>query len=354
MSRITDIGLERHELRFREPVRWGATTRVTAEAALLHLRTGDGLVGWGEVVGPVLPSGLDADLHAAASDLVDRAPTEIDPEGLPRSIRAAIDTALLDVEGQRTGRSMAACLGSERRDVAVNALLVLDGATAATSAHRASALVEDGFRVIKCKVLPDPAAITALHAVRDAVGPTIGLRVDLNGTLSEADAVDWIGALEPLDVAYVEQPLDASLGTAALARLRSRVAVPIAADELVTDEDAATRILDARAVDVLVVKPARVGGPRAARAIADRATAAGVGVTISTLYETGVGIAAALHVAAALPGDTAHGLATAGLLADDPTTGLPGIRDGRSALPAGDGLGVRPRAAAMTTTAPTP
>ncbi|MBX3032276.1 MAG: o-succinylbenzoate synthase, partial [Chloroflexi bacterium] len=140
----------------------------------------------------------------------------------------------------------------------------------------------------------------------------------------------------------VEQPLDASLGIAALARLRSRVGVPIAADELVTDLTAAGRILDARAADVLVVKPARVGGPRAVLRIAERAAAAGVGITISTLYETGIGVAGALHVAATLPGDTAHGLATAALLADDPTVGLPEVRDGRLALPAGGGLGVRP------------
>lgn len=342
MSRIMAVGIERHELRFREPVRWGTSTRTTSETALLRLGTDDGFEGWGEVAGPVLPPGLDADVGAATIALVGQTPAEVDPETLPRALRAAVDTALLDLEAERIGCSMAAYLGATRSEVAVNALLVLDGASAAASAHRAATLADDGSTVIKCKGLPGPATIATLRAVRAAVGREIGLRVDLNGTLSEADAVDWMGALEPLVIEYVEQPLDASLGIAALARLRSRVGVPIAADELVTDLTAAGRILDARAADVLVVKPARVGGPRAVLRIAERAAAAGVGITISTLYETGIGVAGALHVAATLPGDTAHGLATAALLADDPTVGLPEVRDGRLALPAGGGLGVRP------------
>ena len=84
-------------------------------------------------------------------------------------------------------------------------------------------------------------------------------------------------------------------------------------------------LLDAEAVDVLVVKPARVGGPEVGAEIAALAAARGVPVVVSTLFETGVGIAAALAMAAALPvvggaalGDALdHGLATAGLLEHD-------------------------------------
>ena len=81
----------------------------------------------------------------------------------------------------------------------------------------------------------------------------------------------------------------------------------------------------ADAADVLVVKPARVGGPGAVAEIAALAAARGVPVVISTLFETGIGIAAALAMAVDLP-DVAsprwpepldHGLATAGLLEHD-------------------------------------
>ena len=65
--------------------------------------------------------------------------------------------------------------------------------------------------------------------------------------------------------------------------------------------EAARELLDADAVDVLVVKPARVGGPVVGAEIAELAAERGVPVVVSTLFETGVGIAAALAMAAALP-----------------------------------------------------
>ena len=84
------------------------------------------------------------------------------------------------------------------------------------------------------------------------------------------------------------------------------------------------RVLDAGAADVLVVKPSRVGGPVAVAEIATLAAERGVPVVISSLFETGVGLAPGLACAAALPdvpgwpaAERDHGLATADLLRDD-------------------------------------
>ena len=149
------------------------------------------------------------------------------------------------------------------------------------------------------------------------------------------------------DLDYVEQPIASSLGVAALARVRRSIPMPLAADESVADAVAAAALLDAQACDVLVVKPARVGGPRQSVRIARDAAAAGVAVTISTLYESGIGLAAALQVAATVPGDRPHGLGTGDLLETDLIGGrLPVVR-GRMALPAGSGLGVALEAASV-------
>jgi L-alanine-DL-glutamate epimerase-like enolase superfamily enzyme len=97
---------------------------------------------------------------------------------------------------------------------------------------------------------------------------------------------------------------------------------------------------------VLVIKPSRVGGPRVVSEIATLAADRRVAVVVSTLFETGIGIAAALRQAALLPrvssspggpggaaGLPDHGLATAGLLEHDLLrNGLP-IEDGRMWLP---------------------
>jgi O-succinylbenzoate synthase len=110
---------------------------------------------------------------------------------------------------------------------------------------------------------------------------------------------------------------------------------------------AARALLADDAVDVLVVKPARVGGPAAVTEIAERAAERGVPVVISTLFETGVGLAAGLAIAAELPEVMSprwavppdHGLATAGLLEHDLLAESLIVADGRMHAPARAGSG---------------
>lgn len=103
---------------------------------------------------------------------------------------------------------------------------------------------------------------------------------------------------------------------------------------------AARVLLDSGAVDALVVKPARVGGLRQAAAIIELATTASVPVTVSTLFETGVGLAGALHLAATAPGPQAHGLATADLLDSDLLVEPLPVSYGRMTVPESTGLGI--------------
>ena len=129
--------------------------------------------------------------------------------------------------------------------------------------------------------------------------------------------------------------------------------MPIALDESIDSEGSARAALAERAGDVIVVKPARVGGQGAAMRIAEAASSAGAVAVLGTYFETGVGIAAVLRVAARLrdgrasgpahatpPGPAragargpAHAIATAGLLVHD-LLGMPlPIEKGRMAVP---------------------
>ena len=250
-----------------------------------------------------------------------------------RSLGGALDGALLDLRGQVEGRSVAAILGAQRADVAVNGLLALGNDTVERDAAAAASLVAAGYRTIKLKRPFDGRGIEAsLGAVRDAVGPRVALRLDLNGELDESEAIEWLRTLASLDLEYVEQPIAPAGGVAALARVRRAIPMPLAADESVADLDAASSLLAAEACDVLVIKPSRVGGPRVAVAIAHVAEQAGVGATISTLYESGIGLTTALHVAAALSGDGAHGLSTGELLISDLVGPVPRVVGGRLSL----------------------
>ena len=181
-------------------------------------------------------------------------------------------------------------------------------------------------------------------------GPPSGrmsrLRLDVNGAWDLATARSGSRPIARFDIEFVEQPL-AAHDIDGMAELRRRVRVPIAADEAAASVRDVRALLEADAVDVIVVKPARVGGPGAVAEIAALAAAHGVPVVISTLFETGIGIAAALAMAATLPGSTSarwpapldHGLATAGLLEHDLLAGSLLVEEGRMRAPVAAGSG---------------
>jgi o-succinylbenzoate synthase len=230
------------------------------------------------------------------------------------ALRAAIVGAALDL-----GVLPWAPTSAPAPSVRVNATIATEDPVATVGGARAA--VAAGFTCLKVKGGSEgstEALVERLAAVRAAVGPDIELRLDVNAAWDATVARERLAALAALDLAYVEQPIPVG-DVPGLVGLRRGSPVRVAADESVASRPAARALLEAGAVDVLVIKPDRVGGGLEALAIAGGAAAAGVGVTISTPLATGVGLSAALRVAAALPGDRehAHGLATADVLVSD-------------------------------------
>lgn len=349
MSAVAELGARPIRVAYRERVRLGRAWAVTRDATIVRVVDAAGRVGLGETWGSV----EEPVVAAARAWACGRTPADLLGAGVPWplvgawvGLSGAIEGALIDLDARQRNVTVAQRLaGHEHRDaVPVNALLVALPDDRGDAIDAAVAHVRGGYRTIKVKLEGgDEGTAPAwwrrtLRAIRDAVGSEVDLRVDLNGVLTPEGATAWLPSVADLGLAYVEQPIAPGHGVAALARLRSS-GVPIAADEAVVDLAAAAALLETGACDALVVKPARVGGPLQARAIIEAARARDVPVTVSTLHETGVGIATALHVAATVPGDQAHGLASASLLADDPVRGLPRVLAGGMAV-RGPGLGV--------------
>jgi len=156
-------------------------------------------------------------------------------------------------------------------------------------------------------------AATVIAAVREAAGPRVALRVDVNGRWDVERAEAEIAELAKYGIEYVEQPV-ATLEE--LAELRRRVSVPLAADECVRSVEDARRMVRLGAADLLVVKVQPLGGVRRAMEVAE--AAGGLPVVVTSMMETSVGLAAGVALAAALPElDLACGLGTASLLAGD-------------------------------------
>ncbi len=355
MTSIVSLRADKVRVPFRRPFPTAQGMWLEREAWIIRLVDGDGRVGLGEAVlepadGDTASTILDHLVHEAVMMAPGgRLPTatELEVHGSPgRALRAALDAARLDID-----RAPAERLATGGAGVGVNATIASIGPEASALAARQA--VHAGFSTLKLKAGAEretEVLVDRVRAVRAAVGLDIRLRLDVNGAWDLETATERLDAIARFALEYVEQPLTGD-DAAGLAELRRRVRVPIAADETVTSLRAARALLDAGAVDVLVVKPARVGGPVVAAEIAALAAGRSVPVVVSTLFETGVGIAAALAVAAALPSvpDAAldhapdHGLATAGVLEHDLLVeGLP-VEEGRMRVPgapAAGGLGI--------------
>jgi O-succinylbenzoate synthase len=180
---------------------------------------------------------------------------------------------------------------------------------------------EDAFRLVASSACSTAKVkvgvgddVARVEAVRDALGPSGRIRIDVNGGWDVDAAAQKIGILDRFGLEYVEQPV-ATLEE--MAGLRRLVDVPIAADESVrTAYDPVA--LDLRdAADVVVLKVAPLGGVRRALEVAE---ACGVPAVVSSALETSVGMAAEVALAAALPAlPYACGLGTVTLLAGDVT-----------------------------------
>jgi L-alanine-DL-glutamate epimerase-like enolase superfamily enzyme len=249
---------------------------------------------------------------------------------------AAIDLALWDRAGRRAGRPVAALLtDTPAADVAVNA--TLSATDRAGAAEQAAQAVGQGYECLKVKVgIGDDAG--RLAAVRAAAGPQAALRIDANGAWDVEGAVRAIDALAPVGLELVEEPTH---GLEAVRAVRERVAVRVAIDETAAEHGA----LGAGVADAVCLKISRCGGIAGLLAAAALVRASGAEVYLASTLDGPLGIAAAVHAAAALASRgplPACGLATLGLFEDleDP---LP-VRGGRIAVPSEAGLGVDPHA----------
>src|SRR5439155_14656372 len=118
--------------------------------------------------------------------------------------------------------------------------------------------------------------------------------------------------------------------------------IAIAADEALYNLDSAQHILDNEAADILIIKPQLAGGLRAGQQIIRLAAEHAVQSVITSTIEAGIGLVAALHLAASSPEITLEcGLATLHLLADDLIVEDLPVHNGYLSLPPGSGLGVR-------------
>lgn len=304
----------------------------------------DGVAGAGEAA--PLPSYDGVSLDDVRGALEDCRPVLREAEGLPRATIAAacreaavlpqavaaIDLALWDLAGRRAGQPVWKLLGADRAGaVPVNALIAAEDRSSAV--EQAVAATQAGYGAIKVKVgIGDDAG--RLAAIRAGVGPDIAIRIDANGAWGVEEALANLRALMGVGIELCEEPVH---GVTELRTVQDAAELAIAMDETAIAPGA----LDSGACRIVCLKLSRCGGITGLLEAAEHARFAGSEVYLASTLDGPLGIAGALHAAAALGPLRPCGLATLDVFADLEVDPLLAVHNGAMRVPDGPGLGVQ-------------
>lgn len=319
MLSIDRITLREIRLALKEPFRISSGLVHERRIVLLELTDHDGVTAWSECVAFQLPfyspETTDTAWLAIREWLAPRiighefAGPEVIHGVLDANIRghnmakAALEMGCWGLTAEARAVSLSELLGGTRDRVPTGISLGIQPEPALL-VQRAAAAVAAGYRKIKVKIQPGQD-VGYVSAVREALGPTIGMMADANSayTLEQAD---HLIELDAFDLIMLEQPL----GEDDLVRhavLQKRMSTPICLDESITSVDRAMDMIDLGSGRIINIKPGRVGGFAVSRAIHDVCEDAGIPVWCGGMLESGIGRAYNVALASlpnfSLPGD---------------------------------------------------
>ncbi len=247
--------------------------------------------------------------------------------------KAALDIALLDWVTTKLGIPLYRLFGLDPADGAITTMSV-----GVDTPEMTKQKVEEAadFPVLKIKmgIGKDEATLDAIRSVTDKP-----LRVDANeGWKTKEEAVEKINWLEKHGVEFVEQPLRGDM-IEDTKWVRSRVHLPIIADEACTEAAAIPKLVEA--YDGLNVKLDKAGGVLEAHRWISIAKALGMKTMLGCMVSSSVSVTAAAHLSPLVDYADLDGNL---LIANDPYEGVL-VKKGRLILPSRPGLGVTKRVA---------
>jgi L-alanine-DL-glutamate epimerase-like enolase superfamily enzyme len=325
---------------------WTTTMSSSAQRETLHVRyTAGGVTGFGEGA-PIVRYHEDAQgaqkaLEAARPLVLAGDPWRL--ESLEAEVfrrlegqyaaRAALDIALHDWIGKRLGIPIHRLFGLDPAAAPLTTFSIgIDTPEVTKQKVREAA----AFPVLKVKVGldSDEATIEAVRSVTDKP-----LRVDANeGWKDRETAIRRIEWLATRGVELLEQPMAAERLEDA-AWLKARSPIPLFADEACLRASAIPGL--AGAFHGVNVKLDKAGGLREALRMIHTARACGLKVMLGCMISSSASTTAAAQISPLVDYADLDGHL---LISNDPYEGVK-VQEGRLLLPAGPGLGLRPRIA---------
>jgi D-galactarolactone cycloisomerase len=333
-----------------KPVMGTGQTRQTMDAVYVKVSTDEGLVGWGEAFGfavcrttavvvstilEPLTVGRDPIARDALMDDLARRTQSLGRTGPGAFALAGLDIALWDIAGKAAGAPIHRLLGGARKSVIpAYASVLKTGGDLGLVEKQIGRAIERRFGAMK---LHERSTEAMAHA-RKLLGPNFYLAMDTNCAWTLDEATTACHALEPLGLAWVEEPTYPADDYATMAELRRRTSVPIGAGELMATLKEARGQMEAGAVDIFQPDVTRMGGLTGAWRALQLAAELGVrGDPHSPYY--GPGLIASLHLAAVLEEDVRCEHFFSDLEASPLGEAVVPV-DGLFRVPTGPGLGV--------------
>jgi galactonate dehydratase len=267
----------------------------------LKIETDEGLVGWGEPIVEGRAHSVAAAVEELADYLVGKDPRNIEDHwtvlyrggfyrggAIHMSALAGIDQALWDLKGKALGVPVHQLLGGAVRD-AIRVYSWIGGDRPADTAAAARNAVARGFTAVKMNGTEELQFIDShdkieltlanVQAVREAVGPNIGIGVDFHGRVHKPMAKVLIKELEPYKLMFIEEPV-LSENSEALKEIAHLTSTPIALGERLYSRWDFKRILSEGYVDIIQPDVSHAGGITETRKIAAMAEAYDVALAL--------------------------------------------------------------------------
>ncbi len=326
------------------------------EIIVLRLSAEGGEIGWGEaspwVVFTGSPEASFAALDRYIRPLVMGRPVSDRAEIMRQASRAvahcteakaALETALLDLEGRISGLPVHKLLGGKCRDE-IPLSVSLANPDFAQDRALLDRLRADGVRIVKLKTgFRDHAFdLMRLEALAQDYS-NFALRVDFNQGLEPKGALSRVRDIAAFKPDFMEQPVRAPL-FGLMAEIRGAIDVPLLADESVFGPEDMARAIHEEICDGVSVKIMKSGSLTRAQEVAGMAERHGLKAYGGDMFEAGLAHLAGAHMIAATPAidlGCEFYQARYYLAEDILETPFP-CNGGAVQVPDGPGLGIRP------------
>ncbi len=312
------------QVTLREPIAYSQKWVRQRTALLVKVETDAGLTGWGEVfcfdAWPALVALIErvyepllVGEEALATGVVWAKlynwTRDYGQKGLTTAAISGIDIALWDILGQATGQPVSVLLGGSFRNRVHCYATGLYRTRAAMEypvllAREAAGYMAQGYSAIKMKVgFGLERDLRAVAAVREAIGENTDLMVDANHALNVPGAIALGRAIAPHRIAWFEEPVVPE-DLEGYRAVRQALPMPIAGGEAEFTRYGFRELVSRGAVDIAQPDICLAGGISEAMRIATLCQTWHVRC-LPHVWGTGVAVAAALHVLAALPDEPA-------------------------------------------------